>query len=221
MAVGKVAARCVHGRHGQAGVAALFSPPMSIEENRLATQTYVAWADAFTPAELDAITAYGDSLPPDQAVVLARTRAGEVQDNIRITQTAWIRQVPQTKWLYDRMQALTRTINAASYNYDLRGFSEEFQYTVYHDAEGGHYDWHVDHGPFAVQRKLSLSVQLSAGDSYEGCDLQFVAGAKTETAPRGRGTAIAFPSYALHRVTPITSGVRKSLVAWATGPNFR
>lgn len=207
--------------NGQPGDAALFSPPMTIEDNRLATQIYVSWADAFTPAELDAIEAYGDSLPPDQAVVLARTRDGEVQDNIRITQTAWIRQVPEIQWLYDRMQAVTRKINDASYKYDLRGFSEEFQYTVYRDAEGGHYDWHVDHGPLPVQRKLSLSVQLSHGDSYEGCDLQFVGGSKTETAPRARGTVVAFPSYTLHRVTPITSGVRKSLVVWTTGPNFR
>jgi len=72
-----------------------------------------------------------------------------------------------------------------------------------------------------VQRKLSLSVQLSHGHDYEGCDLQFVGGNKTETGPRERGTVIAFPSYVLHRVTPIVSGTRKALVVWTTGPNFR
>ncbi len=59
---------------------------MSIEENRLATQIYTAWADAFTPAELDAIEAYGDSLPPEQAVVLLKTQEGEQQGQVRVTQ---------------------------------------------------------------------------------------------------------------------------------------
>ena len=195
---------------------------MSIQEdNALATQTFTAWADAFTPAELDAIEAYGDSLAPDQAVVLAETPAGEIQNRIRITQTAWLAQNAATKWIYDRVQAVVRKLNDASYRYDLRGFSENFQYTVYRDTEGGHYDWHVDQGPLAVQRKLSVSVQLSHGHAYEGCDLQFVAGNKTETGPRERGTVIAFPSYVLHRVTPIVSGTRKALVVWTTGPNFR
>jgi PKHD-type hydroxylase len=199
-----------------------FRAPMSTQEdNRLATQTFTAWADAFTPAEIDAIVAYGDSLSPEQAVVLAETPDGEVQGKIRITQTAWLPQNPDTRWIYDRMQAVARQLNDASYRYDLRGFSENFQYTVYRGSEGGHYDWHVDQGPMKVQRKLSLSVQLSHGHDYEGCDLQFVGGNKTETGPRERGTVIAFPSYVLHRVTPIVSGVRKSLVVWTTGPNFR
>jgi PKHD-type hydroxylase len=42
-----------------------------------------------------------------------------------------------------------------------------------------------------------------------------------ETAPRERGVVIAFPSYVLHRVTPITSGTRKSVVIWITGPKFK
>jgi PKHD-type hydroxylase len=197
------------------------APMRTQDENRLATQTFTAWADAFTAAELDAITAYGDSLAPDQAVVLSNSLEGDVLGRIRITQTARFAENADTKWIYDRLQAVTRGLNDASYKYDLRGFAEEFQYSVYRDTEGGHYDWHVDHGPLAVQRKLSISVQLSHGHDYEGCDLQFVAGNKTETGPRERGTVIAFPSYVLHRVTPIVSGTRKALVVWTTGPNFR
>ena len=40
-------------------------------------------------------------------------------------------------------------------------------------------------------------------------------------AEAARGTIIAFPSYVLHRVTPTESGVRKSLVIWVGGPEFR
>jgi PKHD-type hydroxylase len=191
------------------------------EQNRLSTQTFTAWADAFTPAELDRIEAYGDRQAQEKAILLADSPEKEIIDSIRITQTAWIQQNAETQWLYDRMQQVVRSLNAESYKYELNGFSEPFQYTVYRGEEGGHYGWHVDHGPLQFQRKLSVSLQLSDGAAYDGCELQFMAGNKMEVAPRERGAIIAFPSYVLHRVTPVTRGVRKSVVVWVTGPNFR
>jgi PKHD-type hydroxylase len=41
------------------------------------------------------------------------------------------------------------------------------------------------------------------------------------TANKSRGTVTMFPSYLLHRVTPVTSGERYSLTIWAHGPAFR
>ncbi|HVV27066.1 MAG TPA: 2OG-Fe(II) oxygenase [Rhizomicrobium sp.] len=191
------------------------------EENLLSTLPYTAWADAFTPGELDRIEEYGDRLTQEKATLWGVERQTADHDRIRITRTAWIAPGPETRWLYDRMQAVIRALNDKTYQFDLRGFSENFQYTVYHGAEGGHYDWHVDHGPLNVQRKLSISLQLSDGARYEGGDLQFRAGRKTDTAPRERGVIVAFPSYVLHRVLPVTAGTRKALVAWTTGPRFR
>jgi PKHD-type hydroxylase len=130
-----------------------------------------------------------------------------VRDDIRITRTAWLNPAPESKWIYDRMQRVVRTLNDRSYQFDLSGFSEHLQYAVYHAAEGGHFDWHVDQGRvLQSRRKLSISVQLSDPAQYEGCDLQFYAGNKIETAPRDRGAVIAFPSFVLHRVTPCVKG---------------
>jgi predicted 2-oxoglutarate/Fe(II)-dependent dioxygenase YbiX len=36
-----------------------------------------------------------------------------------------------------------------------------------------------------------------------------------------KGLVAAFPSYVLHRVTPVTRGVRKTIVVWLTGPRFK
>jgi PKHD-type hydroxylase len=191
------------------------------EQNRLSTQTFSAWGDAFTPAELDRIEAIGDGLAREKAILLTEAPELEVVERIRITETAWMRRNDQTAWLYARMQQAIRDLNAQIWKYELTGFSEAFQYTVYRGEEGGHYDWHIDHGPLPVQRKLSVSLQLSDGDSYEGADLEFMAGNRIQPAPRERGAIIVFPSYVLHRVTPVTRGVRKSLVVWVTGPNFR
>jgi PKHD-type hydroxylase len=62
---------------------------------------------------------------------------------------------------------------------------------------------------------------LSDGASYDGCDLEARAAHPLDVAPRERGTLVAFRATVLHRVTPITRGVRKSLVAGATGPEYR
>ncbi len=184
--------------------------------------TFVVWDNAFTPDELDRLTAFGDGLVAETATIKSgEPDGGAIRGDIRITQTAWMPPSPQSQWIYDRVQRVARNLNDKSYEFDLRGFSENFQYTIYHGTEGGHYGWHVDHGPLKVQRKFSISVQLSDASDYEGCDLEFQAGNKIETAPRTRGAVIAFPSYTLHRVTPCTRGTRKALVAWTTGPKLR
>jgi len=68
---------------------------------------------------------------------------------------------------------------------------------------------------------VTISLQLSGPDDYEGCELQVRAGNKIDVAPKERGTLIAFPANVLHQVTPIRSGLRRSLVVWAVGPEFR
>ncbi|MCK6649860.1 MAG: 2OG-Fe(II) oxygenase, partial [Bacteroidia bacterium] len=70
-------------------------------------------------------------------------------------------------------------------------------------------------------RKLSISVQLSDAVEYEGGELQFMINQNIVTAPKEKGTAIIFPSFALHRVLPVTKGNRMSIVGWIAGPAYR
>lgn len=180
---------------------------------------FVRWDDAFSAAELAAIEKYGDGLISQKADLSGR-RAG--YDDIRITSVAWIERNPQTTWLHQRLEEIVLRLNAEFFRYELFGLSESFQYTVYDGSQGSHFDWHKDHGNDREEpRKISLSLQLSDGNAYQGCDLELHSAGHVQTVSRTRGTLIAFPSYVLHRVTPIRSGVRKSLVVWAAGPEFR
>jgi len=181
---------------------------------------YAAYDGAFTDAELDAIEAIGDRLTTDQAGVIA-WKTGATQTSRRITRTAWMGKDDETGWIYERLGKVAVTLNDNSYHFDLRGFSDRLQYSVYASTEGGHYDWHTDQGPHGVPRKLSLSLQLTDPSRYEGCELQLNGGYNIATAPRERGTVIAFPSYVVHRVTPAISGTRKAVVAWCSGPPFK
>lgn len=179
----------------------------------------VVWKDAFTSREVDAIVDYGDQLAPMKAELFGRT---DNTDQTRITRVAWMEKKPEIQWLHARLEEMVLRINAEFYRYDLYGLNEAFQYTIYEGSEGGHYGWHVDMGEKNYEpRKISLSLQLSEPSDYEGGDLVLEAGDGPYRAEKARGTLIAFPSYVLHRVVPVSSGVRKSLVVWVAGPEFR
>ena len=75
-------------------------------------------------------------------------------------------------------------------------------------------------GPISPKnaRKLSVSVQLNASEEYEGGSFEIdQSGAPNALGPRSKGAMILFPSYVLHRVQPVTGGIRYSLVTWFVG----
>jgi len=182
-------------------------------------EPFTTWDGAFAAEELDAIVAYGDAIRQAEATILD-TAADDTNSSFRNTRISWIEESQETLWLFQKLVGAASTINQQAYCFDLAAL-ESLQYTVYLAGESSHYDWHVDHGRTPRRRKLSLVLQLSAPTDYEGCELQIHASNRIDTAPKTRGTLIAFPSYTLHRVTPITAGIRKSLVMWCSGPRFR
>ena len=108
------------------------------------------------------------------------------------------------------------------WRYDITGFNEDLQYTKYSDDKS-FYGWHIDSGSLKSEnppRKLSLTLQLSEPSEYDGGDFQIHA-SKLNTVSKKKGLICVFPSYSLHQVTPITRGVRRSLVVWLCGPAFR
>jgi PKHD-type hydroxylase len=70
-------------------------------------------------------------------------------------------------------------------------------------------------------RKLSITIQLSNSDDYEGGDLELLYDKEPYKLDRSRGTFLVFPSFMLHRVTPVTRGTRWSLVAWIGGKRWQ
>ena len=120
--------------------------------------------------------------------------------------------------------------NSENWSYDLDG-CDGLQYGTY--SGGGYYDWHVDveqkvkfmDGKY-LARKLSMTIWLNDPDEYEGGEFDLeVKGPhrdlRYDTFKLSKGSIIIFPSYMWHRVRPVTSGVRKSLVTWFRGPPLR
>lgn len=148
---------------------------------------------------------------------------GTTAHNIRRAEIAWLDDIPQAAWVLDRMISLTAQANREAFRFELSDFGESPQVARYSAERMGHFDWHSDigAGQWAAKRKLTIVVQLSDPAAYEGGALEIRPDSNITQAPRSRGTATIFPSFTLHRVTPLTSGTRWSLTLWSHGPAFR
>jgi len=145
-------------------------------------------------------------------------------------------------WIYKEIQPYVHIANKnAGWNFQWDQ-SEACQFTKYKLNQ--HYDWHCDswnrpynkpnnpreHGKI---RKISMTCQLTDGSEYKGGELEFdyrdydpymrdtskhVVQVK-EILPKG--SIVLFPSFVWHRVKPVTSGTRYSLVVWNLGYPFQ
>lgn len=142
---------------------------------------------------------------------------------VRRSKISWLPCNRETIWVFDKLSSAISSLNHNFYRFDITGFCEELQLTNYDHVDNGMYGWHIDRGDGRLGvRKLSAVVQLSEPGEYEGGDLEVL-----HTTPdpikieKKRGKLVIFPSYTIHRVTPVTKGTRQSLVAWLFGAPLR
>lgn len=184
---------------------------------------FVTWADGFTQEELNRIEEIANCREKNDGQV-GGADSGIKDPNIRTSEVSWIEYANDSEWLYSRLAYIVNQLNGQFYKFDLYGFSEHFQYTVYRGENSSHYDWHIDSGMDNGKlspRKLSLVLQLSDPEEYDGGELEIMIGKNPTRVTKQKGLIAVFPSFRVHRVTPVTRGIRKSLVVWITGPSFR
>jgi PKHD-type hydroxylase len=188
------------------------------------------WDNMIDPVTLEKIIEYCDSLILENSAVINKNDEGKLilstESKIRKSKIAMPSVTPENRWLFDQLMAIAEFVNDAHYHYDLTGF-DHFQYTVY-DNPHDEYDWHTDMvygGDFpegmVLPRKLSFSIILSDSSEFEGGEFQILTSVTPETCEQKKGRVLAFPANVLHRVTPVTKGIRKSIVFWVVGPKFK
>tara|TARA_R100000664_G_scaffold32010_1_gene46296 strand:- start:183 stop:809 length:627 start_codon:yes stop_codon:yes gene_type:complete len=184
---------------------------------------------------------YGNSLKEKQALTVG-LKDEDVKDDkkmkdlkkVRNSNIVWM----SGSWLYDELFRYINIANRnAGWNYQW-DWAEECQFTKYKLNQ--FYHWHRDAGakPYGKEkgnlegksRKLSMIVQLSDPRDYEGGEVEFdfndnPPGTKStqvvaeEIQPQG--SLLVFPGFVWHRVKPVTSGTRYSLVMWCCGKPFQ
>lgn len=175
--------------------------------------------EAFSPSECARIIAAITAAPSEDALLGGQTRNA----SLRRAHLVWLDDVDGFAWVMDRLIEIVRKSNADHFGFDLNEFAESPQVARYDASGSDHFAWHSDigQGPLARKRKLTLVLQLSLPNSYEGGALEVMPSAQILSANRAQGCVSIFPSYTLHQVVPVQSGQRHSLTLWAHGPAFR
>lgn len=178
-------------------------------------ENWAYFENTFTKEQCEEIIRIGESLIPNTAV----TYAGECLD-VRDSKVSWIQPTKDSEPIFRRITDIVNSLNDRFFKFELEGFGEGFQFTKY-ESPAGKYELHIDKTYKSMVRKLSVVVQLSDPTDYEGGDLILKFSNEDTKVKREQGYLVAFPSYVLHGVQPVTSGTRYSLVGWITGPQFK
>jgi PKHD-type hydroxylase len=139
---------------------------------------------------------------------------------LRKSKVAWIKPEPENRWIYERITNCVNILNDNFFHFDLFGMMEYLQFSEY-NAPDDHMTEHIDQYVGGSIRKLSISIQLSDPNDYEGGDLKIIDCADPSAVKKDQGTAIAFPSFMLHKVEPVIKGTRYTIVAWVSGNSFK
>jgi PKHD-type hydroxylase len=176
---------------------------------------YAFWDKAFTEEECNSIV----KIAQNKGLMKGAT-TGDDPTKSRNSHISWLNPSDNLQWFYERLTGIAVQLNDEYFKFDLYGINEGLQFTNY-KAPSGKYGKHIDRGIDTAVRKLSISVQLTNPDEYEGGELCLYDGDTTFPMDKTQGTLMIFPSYVLHEVKPVTKGERNSLVTWVTGPAFK
>lgn len=159
-------------------------------------------------------------------------RMGEINSDIRISNVSWYNEeFIETHKCRDIVNKITNQINEINevyFKFDLSDL-EPLQCTKYDSLNQGFYSLHTDSPIWHrnITRKLSFVIQLSDMNDFEGGEFIINAGGGLSNISQehpddlAKGRMILFPSFLTHGVTPVTKGIRYSLVGWCVGHRFR
>lgn len=183
-------------------------------------EPFAWWDGAFTEEQLDWLQQTAKKASQESEIG-GVDRAGEVNESVRRSRLDWLHKTEESEWVFTKLAHVAASLNANYFGFDLTGFGEPLQLTSYSEANQGTYKWHQDFGGIEASRKLSMVLQLSNPEEYEGGNLEIMTNGNPTTMDKKRGTIAVFPAWTLHQVTPVTRGGRQTLVAWVSGAPFK
>jgi PKHD-type hydroxylase len=174
---------------------------------------YAFWNNAFSKEECQTIV----NIAKNKGLIKGTTKG---KSDVRNSKISWLYPTDNMEWVFRRVTDIILNLNERFFKFDIFGLNEGFQFTNY-EAPSGKYGKHVDRLINIPVRKLSISIQLTNPEDYEGGELKLYDGEEETLMDKTQGTLILFPSYVLHEVMPVTKGTRNSLVTWVTGKQFK
>ena len=118
--------------------------------------------------------------------------------------------------LWERLQTIFEGSNSWRFEWSVIRSVQILRF-----KQGDHKSRSMDWSSATPRRKISMVLQLSEPDEYEGGDVVLSAGHTDNVIPTNIGFATLWASYVPNHVTPITDGERWCLAAWAEGEPYR
>ena len=177
----------------------------------------------FTPEQCNDIIRIGRQQKPENALVgTGTTDENSAYDTKkRVTTISWI-PFDALKPMYNKINMVLDSTNKNHFGFDTVEITEPAQFTEY--PPGGFYDWHTDNDVSGLNeppvRKISMTLLLSPENQFTGGGLELMSEGKSPKNLK-QGHAIFFASFIRHRVKPVQTGVRQSLVMWFGGTPLR
>lgn len=180
---------------------------------------YYYYRSLFDDYEIQKILAICNKLPKKDATI---SNANKVDRSYRESTVSWISLNNETNWIYKKLSNCINEVNDSCFQYDLTKI-EKLQFTRYYGNQKGFYSPHIDSsfGDFGEDRKLTFVMQLSNPEDYQGGELRLHASKDPIIIEKEKGLITFFPSHILHECTPVTSGIRYTLVGWIYGPRLK
>ena len=204
---------------------------------------YAIIPEAISDDDCDIICDFGDQLKKEKAEINGGKDC--YMSHARNSTISWLSNPEtdeETKEMGRIYSLVDSAVIAAAEDMQLTHWNitdrQYFQYTIY--DKGQYYDWHRDtmdelhDEPWkGLTRKLSFTLFLNDPDEYDGG--KFEIDTSWRYGPHEswnrhfiienmynikKGSMILFQSQLWHRVTPVKSGKRKSLVGWYLGAPF-
>jgi PKHD-type hydroxylase len=123
-------------------------------------------------------------------------------------------------WVYARIYEFMLKANKENFGLDPNFcLSEPVYLNEYKGKEycGWHTDGFISDGEKYLYRKLTCVIQMSEPKDYTGGDFELFSYHAIHEDIRPIGTAYIIPAFEWHRVTPIESGTRRSLIMFLEG----
>ena len=202
---------------------------------------YYYFKSALTPKFCSEVIEYGNSHQDNIAKTANFTNQDLSNKELKNLQkkrnsnVAWL----DDFWIYKEILPYVEEANEkAGWNFNIN-CAEACQFTKY--GPGQYYGWHFDSYPKPYNkpenkhlhnkiRKISVTCNLTDPNNYIGGELEFNLNNPenkkkdnyiTCTEAKFRGSIIVFPSFVWHRVKPVLTGKRYSLVIWTGGESFK
>ena len=196
---------------------------------------YYYWQKELSPKICDDIIKLGLSKDKKKGTIFNPKIKGYRLKKLRDSNVVFL----DEHWLFKLIFHYVKTANEmAGWNFDI-DYTENMQFTIYNKNQ--HYGWHCDSSeipydcPHDIKkhgkiRKLSVTVSLTDPKEFKGGDFEFDFRTYNDIKKtkfikpkeiKPKGSILVFPSHTWHRVLPVTTGTRYSLVAWVCGKPFK